>query len=164
MADYTFTTGKELKLHGKDTEFFHYWDFGDGTPISNAQNPTHIYSTTGFYTINHWAQSPCGTCTIKTHTVEIVTILPGPGIADFEFALGEEVYFNRKDTELAHAWNFGDGSPISNLPSPTHIYSTQGIYTITHTAQNSCDTCIAITKTIEIVMVCAAPVCDFIVM
>jgi len=29
---------------------YHYdWDFGDGTPHSNLENPTHIYSSTGLY-------------------------------------------------------------------------------------------------------------------
>lgn len=166
MADYNFVEGKTLRLHGKDTEFYHYWDFGDGTPISNVSNPSHIYSFLGIYTVSHWAQSPCGTCTISIHTIEIVSSLPYLGTADFGLQLGEEIYFNRKDTEFNHYWDFGDGTPISTLASPEHIYTIPGTYTITHTAQSMCGTCTAIIKSIEIlpsVVGCAEPTCDFIV-
>lgn len=167
MADYTFIASQELKLHGKDTELFHYWDFGDGTPISNLPNPSHIYSSLGAYTISHWAQSSCGTCTVKTHTIEIVSSLPYSGIAEFGFQLGEEIFFNRKDTELNHYWDFGDGAPISTLSSPTHIYTTPGTYTMSHWAQSPCGTCTIITRTIDILsppVVCPTPpVCNFVI-
>ncbi|MBK8140529.1 MAG: PKD domain-containing protein [Chitinophagaceae bacterium] len=29
------------------------------------------------------------------------------------------------------SWNFGDGSPISTVQNPTHIFSTAGTYTVT---------------------------------
>jgi gliding motility-associated-like protein len=35
---------------------------------------------------------------------------------------------------IAHIWNFGDGSPVSNFPQPQHIYEKPGDYTVTHTA------------------------------
>lgn len=158
MADYTFVVGKQLKLCGRDTELYHYWDFGDGTPISNNPNPTHIYSSLGTYTVTHTAQSVCGICTAKTHTVEIVDNLPYFGAADFGFKLGEEICFNRKDTELTHAWEFGDGTPISIDASPTHIYYTQGIYTVSHIADSTCGTC-TVAKTVEILQ-CIIPICN----
>lgn len=157
MADYTFVSGQELKFHGKDTELYHYWSFGDGTPISNTPNPSHIYSSLGMYTISHWAQSPCGTCTALAHTIEIVSDLSQTSTAQYKFRLGEEIYLNRKDTDLNHYWNFGDGTPLSTTPSPTHIYSNPGTYYITHTAQNTCGTCVAIIKTVEILSVPPCP-------
>jgi len=33
-------------------------------------------------------------------------------------------------------WDFGDGSPTSKLPNPTHAYSAQGIYSVTFWASN----------------------------
>jgi|GEM_PF-6613326 photosystem II stability/assembly factor-like uncharacterized protein len=33
-------------------------------------------------------------------------------------------------------WDFGDGSPASKLPNPTHAYSAQGIYSVTFWASN----------------------------
>ena len=150
MVDYTFISGQEIKFHGRDTDLTHVWDFGDGTPLLSAPNPTHTYSSIGIYTIIHTAQSSCGTCTAKTHTIEIVSSLPGSGTTDFTFKLGEEIHFNRKDTELNHYWNFGDGTPLSTVLSPTHTYSIPGIYSVTHTAQSSCGTCTAVIKTLQI--------------
>jgi len=34
---------------------------------------------------------------------------------------------------VQHAWNFGDGSPVSNLVTPTHNYLLPGIYPVVHT-------------------------------
>jgi large repetitive protein len=34
-------------------------------------------------------------------------------------------------------WDFGDGTPTSTLPSPCHIYTTAGTYTVTLTASNT---------------------------
>lgn len=162
MANYTFVVGKQLKLHGKDTELFHYWDFGDGSTMSNLPNPSHIYPSIGTYLVTHTAQSVCGMCTVSTHTVEIVTSLPYTSTADFGFKLGEEIYFNRKDTELTHAWEFGDGTPISTEVSPIHIYYAQGTYTISHITDSICGTC-TVMKTVEI-LPCTIPECNPIIM
>lgn len=37
------------------------WDFGDGTPVSNLENPTHIYGVEGFYTVTLIASNSAGT-------------------------------------------------------------------------------------------------------
>jgi len=34
-------------------------------------------------------------------------------------------------TILTYEWNFGDGSPTSNLPSPNHTYASAGVYDVT---------------------------------
>ena len=36
-------------------------------------------------------------------------------------------------TEIFYAWNFGDGTDLSDLPEPTHVYTTPGIYDVTLT-------------------------------
>lgn len=38
-------------------------------------------------------------------------------------------------------WNFGDGSPMVNIPSPTHTYSTVGTYTASLYVSDSTGTC-----------------------
>ena len=47
------------------------------------------------------------------------------------------VKFNPVITEGAplvhHIWYFGDGTPVSNLVSPTHVYAMPGIYPVVHT-------------------------------
>ncbi len=41
---------------------------------------------------------------------------------------------NYSGTNHFYVWNFGDGSPLSYLESPTHAYSTPGNYTVTLTS------------------------------
>ncbi len=47
-----------------------------------------------------------------------------------------------------YKWNFGDGSPISNLPNPTHQYLQDGIYdvTLTYESKGSCVDTLVIQK------------------
>lgn len=40
------------------------WDFGDGTPPSSLQNPTHLYSNPGTYSVILTATDDAGTCPI----------------------------------------------------------------------------------------------------
>jgi len=150
MADYTYIAGQTIRFGRKDTELTHLWDFGDGN-TSTLPNPLHTYSSLGAYTVAHTSWNPCGTCTGGTaHTVEIVPNLSTPSTADYKFQLGEETHFNRQDTELTHLWDFGDGN-TSTLPDLFYIYTTPGIYTVTHTAYNVCGTCVGgATHTVEI--------------
>lgn len=37
-------------------------------------------------------------------------------------------------TATLHIWNFGDGTPVSNSPHPTHTFTRPGDYTVVHTA------------------------------
>lgn len=72
-------------------------------------------------------------------------------MADYFFGIGEELQFNGEDDSLSHLWNFGDGE-TSTLPSPVHIYTAPGVYSITHVTGNFCGACEpAITHTVEIV-------------
>lgn len=73
-------------------------------------------------------------------------------MADYTFGIGEELQFATQDTDLIHTWNFGDGA-TSTLPNPSHIYTAQETYTVTHTARDFCDTCVTIgSHTVEITL------------
>ncbi len=72
-------------------------------------------------------------------------------MADYKFGIGETLRFNSPTVDLVHAWDFGDGTPISSDPSPTHTYTSLGTFTITHTARDFCSACTsAISHTVEI--------------
>lgn len=47
------------------------------------------------------------------------------------------------DVNGIFSWDFGDGSPLSNLPYPTHIYNNDTIYNVclTYTYPNPANTC-----------------------
>jgi PKD repeat protein len=53
--------------------------------------------------------------------------------------LGQMTTFSNASTggNLTFEWNFGDGSPISTEPHPTHTYPTTGTFTVALTATNS---------------------------
>ncbi len=72
-------------------------------------------------------------------------------MADYTYGIGQELQFNTQDTDLTHTWDFGDGTPISSDPSPTHIYATQGTYIVTHGARDFCGACLSASHTVEIV-------------
>lgn len=74
---------------------------------------------------------------LNTTAVIIHTKIIKP-TANFSFSIdnadNKEVLFN--NTSLMsekYEWNFGDGSAASNDPSPSHMYSSNGTYTVTLT-------------------------------
>ena len=52
------------------------WDFGDGTPNSTLQNPTHTYSSTGSYPVTLTVSNAYGTSTIQK--TDYITVTPPP--------------------------------------------------------------------------------------
>lgn len=49
-------------------------------------------------------------------------------------------FTNQTPNAVSYTWNFGDGSPVSNDPNPTHIYTNPGYYTVCLTVKNDCGT------------------------
>lgn len=72
-------------------------------------------------------------------------------MADYTYGIGQELQFNTLGTDLTHTWNFGDGTPVSSDPSPTHTYTTVGTYTVVHNARDFCGACISVSHTLDIV-------------
>lgn len=72
-----------------------------------------------------------------------VTILPAPvaPVSGFTFSVNEScttvaTFSNTTYNGVGYTWDFGDGTPVSNLMNPTHEYSLSGTYTITLTSTN----------------------------
>lgn len=122
------------------------WTFGDGSSSLDI-NPAHTYNTTGTYTVclrvkknNTTGTSPC----VKEICKTIVVTQPCNLIANFISQPDPAHPLRIKFTNLsnpAHAtdsvrWTFGDGTSVSGLQSdpnvanPTHIYTTDGAYTV----------------------------------
>jgi gliding motility-associated-like protein len=112
------------------------WDFGDGN-TSNQQNPTHTYTTTGFYTVSLQITSSSG-CRSFTSIGRYIRIVSG---IDVNFAFTEPAtcvgpfLINFQDQSsgpgtLNYLWNFGNGGPTSTLQNPSAIYATPGVYTV----------------------------------
>ncbi len=109
------------------------WDFGDGQ-TSTFQNPAHGFSSSISYTVSLVVTSSYG---CKDTVQKTITVVPGPN-ADFSInpnpveAL-ETVTF----TDLSSGpnslvnwyWAFGD-STVSNSQNTTHVYESQGDYSV----------------------------------
>ncbi len=110
------------------------WDFGDGSPINNNQNPSHTFSVNGDYDVELTVSNVLGCQNTYTQTI---TISDDPK-ADFSFNEAVEnlpVSFSGEDLTIEDdsvinwSWNFDDlGS--SDEQSPSFTFSTVGDYSV----------------------------------
>jgi len=116
------------------------WTFGDGGS-STAQNPSHVYTGAGNYTVTLTVTGPCGTdVETKTGYVSVGETL----IADFSGTPTSgcaplTVSFTDASTGdvTSYNWTFGDGGS-STSQNPAHQYTAAGDYTVTLTVTGAC--------------------------
>lgn len=111
------------------------WDFGDGT-TSNAQNPSHSYTSTGTFNVCLIASSICGADTF----CQSVIISCVPPTAGFSSSVTDSIATfinNSSANSIAYTWTFGDGG-TSTAVNPTHTYSAPGTYTVCLVVSNTC--------------------------
>ncbi len=115
------------------------WDFDDGN-TSTLQNPVHAYATPGTYNVRLTVSN--GSC--SDDTIQAINVSPGP-VASFTTPFSTScgplttTLTNTTSGSATFTWNFGDGSPLSNVVSPTHTYTGVGVYTVTLIAsQGTC--------------------------
>lgn len=80
-ADITISCGGLVNFTDATTNLVTAWEwnFGDSSPISTQQNPTHQYTATGIYTVTLIASSIYGADTlVKTAYINVVSTSPGP--------------------------------------------------------------------------------------
>ncbi len=113
------------------------WDFGDGSSRVMT-SPVHTYSIPGRYTVTLQAGNGSVTDTLSlSHYITATDLLiaafdPLPPTAQ----IGEVISFQNYSTGASsYLWDFGDGIS-STETSPSHIYGTAGVYTVTLTAFN----------------------------
>lgn len=131
------------------------WDFGDGTS-STVDNPTHLYSKVGTYTVRLSAfdSTSCNKMDVTSFTI---TVSPIPS-ASFTYnpLVPKENSFtnfqNQSVSATSYLWNFGDGD-TSNLVNPKHIYEATDTYNVCLHAANdfgcSDDTCVKVQSIIK---------------
>jgi PKD repeat protein len=139
------------------------WNFGDGG-TSTQQNPSHIYTSTGTFTVTLTVTGPGGTdAETKTGYITCSEALPS---ADFTGTPTTgyrplTVQFTDSSTGsiTGRSWTFGDGG-TSTQQNPSHTYNSTGTYTVslTVTGPGGSDT---ETKTGYIVVTEAVPVANF---
>lgn len=122
----------------------YYWDFGDGSPISNTSAATlsHIF-TTGtsdtIYTITLAVTNECGTDTARYD----IHVLPNQVNAFFNTsATSGCVPLTVDFTQFSQGstfsnWDFGDGN-VSSAYSPSHTFTSAGTFTVFLYANDGC--------------------------
>jgi PKD repeat protein len=115
------------------------WSLGDGTTYAE-ENPEHLYTTSGTYTICVTAINSCGSVSsCQSVNIDIQSCAPQ---AAFAFSLPEpEVvqFFDNSTAAESWSWSFGDGA-TSTEQQPVHTYPIGGNYTVCLTVNNSCGT------------------------
>lgn len=116
------------------------WQFGDGT-TSNNQNPTHVYTNVGPYTIVLIAtDSTTGCRDTSNQNINI----NNPTTGNFTFSLDTcSLNFTGNNTSQnanSYTWTFGDGNSNSQS-NPVHTYLNSGTYSVQLIASNSTTGC-----------------------
>jgi len=122
------------------------WNFGDGT-TSTISSPSHVFTTTGFFSVELIITTSFGCMDSLTQMVEVreppmadFTVLPdsacGPMTVNFTN--------NSSGIALSYNWDFGNGQ-TSNLQNPSAVtynpsYIADTIYYIVLAVTNFCGT------------------------
>ncbi len=112
------------------------WDFGDNSPISNVQNPSHTYLIAGNYNVTLTVTSSNG-CTSTITLNNYVSVFPGP-VAGFSASpqpasvIESTITFaDQSSGATTWQWNFGDvGNSSSTLQNPSFTYPDTGCYVV----------------------------------
>lgn len=142
--------------NASDTSFVSTWDYGDGTPLDTADNPTHSYVTDGTYNVCTYITNSCGTDTLCT-TVNVCANAPVAAFAALDTAATVTFTDNSTNTTTSWAWDFGDGN-TATTQSPTHVYAASGTYSACLIAANACGLADTICQTVT---VCIPTTADF---
>ena len=107
------------------------WNFGDGNTSTQA-NPSHTYTSLGNYTVRLIISDPnCSDTLIRTNYIRVNST-----DADFSFpndtvCFGEPVSFtNLSLGATSFSWDFDDGTPLSFVQEPTHIFNDSGWFDV----------------------------------
>ncbi|HEC81783.1 MAG TPA: PKD domain-containing protein, partial [Thermoplasmatales archaeon] len=146
LGGYKGVTGKPIQFYSSATggkpPYTYYWDFGDCSNTVTEQNPTHVYSTAGTYTvtltvIDTESNTATDTTTVTVNEPQPLQIDAG---GPYTGNTGEKIWFSVTATggipPYTFEWDFGDNTPPAHGRSPTHTYKQPGTYTVTVTARD----------------------------
>ncbi len=130
-----------------NTRLTYAWDFNnDGVVESTAKNPAYTYAAEGNYTVNLTVTNGAGSDAEVKNNFITVNPVPVAPVAAFTNATPRSgtapltVQFTDQSTgtlPLTYAWDFdNNGVTDSTAPSPSHVYSLAGTYTVNLTVTN----------------------------
>ncbi|MFH1320870.1 MAG: PKD domain-containing protein [Bacteroidota bacterium] len=113
------------------------WDFGDGSPVDTTQNPFHIYSSPGFYTVSLTAgnSNGCSNTSTLSNYIAAPEITTGFNADTTVGCFTLDVNFTDTTTTnssiISWFWDFGDGNSSVQQNPLVHTFSDTGTYDIT---------------------------------
>ena len=111
---------------------------GSFTVSSTAVKNAYLRVRVASDAFNAPAPTPCSTplfSQTEDYSLRLISSTSAP-VADFvagpTYTCNGVVNFTDQSLNVPFSWEwtFGDGSPKSNVPSPTHTYTTSGVYTV----------------------------------
>jgi PKD repeat protein len=118
-----------------------YWTFGDGS-FSTEQDPAHVYTSPGVYTVSLEVTNPDGGNTrMKTDYIMVSSLSPPSANFTGRPTCGKAplaVTFSDMSTGIpaTWTWDFGDGTTTTER-NPSHTFTAAGKYTISLTVTNA---------------------------
>ncbi|MCZ2460255.1 MAG: PKD domain-containing protein [Chitinophagales bacterium] len=135
-----YTISPVANINALDVVTSYKWDFGDGSPVSTQQNPTHTYTVQGTYNVSLIITTSTG-CTdtllinnaIRVGTIPTVDFTASP----LTQCATQSVSFTDLSAPVDQwQWSFGDGNSSSQR-NPNHSYALPGRYTVMLIASNN---------------------------
>lgn len=124
------------------------WDFGDGTTDS-TQNPTHVFTSAGSYTVSLTIVTDSGCVNSLTKTLQAYLKPVSNFVSKVSCATAETQFLDLSTTDfpafiMFRKWNFA-GLDTSILNNPAFAFPTQGKYEVTLQITNT-PGCVSIAK------------------
>ncbi|NNF01391.1 MAG: PKD domain-containing protein, partial [Bacteroidia bacterium] len=105
------------------------WDFGDGN-TDTVQNPDHIYSGDGTFTVIVTAYNNLNCVARDTLTVQVIPFITAAmTVADACLNDTSQIFGNSNSPTASWNWDLGDGNN-SSLQDPMHVYNAPGDYIV----------------------------------
>jgi len=124
------------------------WDFGDSS-TSSIKDPTHIYDSSGTYTVTLTINDSLNNCSSSWSANVIIVLSSSNCNASFTIAKDSSIQYNiilyntsTNATTHTYTWDFGDGTTGSGR-TPIHTYQNFGLFEVCLTITDSilnCDT------------------------
>jgi hypothetical protein len=113
----------------------HTW-LVDNVQESTDPNPSILFATPGWHTVTHIVKiADCERMESLRIFAGVDANFSGNKICNDGLTYNQINFIsNTNQKEVTHSWNFGDGSPISDLANPLHTFPVgHGTYSVIHT-------------------------------
>lgn len=132
-----------VRFEGPDLPEY-FWQFGDGGS-STLQNPEHIFSEAGVFTVTLSQGSGgevIGTLTITVYPDPVIEITAEPvsGCSPLEVDFESLIAIDDAIDIQSYLWSFGDGTSSAQA-NPMHTYTLGGTYTVSLQIKTSIGEC-----------------------